>query len=197
MNEFFVFLDFLNIYIDTNYNFSILIFFVFLLFYNTFSIPGNLIFVVSAGYFFGIYIGYIISILSIVLGSLIFFTVSKLFLKKLFTNIYDKYSTKINKYISNSSIEYLILFRMMPGPPLMMQNVCLSILKINFIKFILTSFIGFSPIIFVAVYFGSKIKSFESIKNITMNSILSRDFLIFVGLMIFFLSLRIIFKKKS
>ena len=79
----------------------------------------------------------------------------------------------------------------------MMQNVCLSILKINSIKFILTSFIGFSPIIFVAVYFGSKIKSFESIKNITMNSILSRDFLIFVVLMIFFLSLRIIFKKKS
>ena len=79
----------------------------------------------------------------------------------------------------------------------MMQNVCLSILKINSIKFILTSFIGFSPIIFVAVYFGSKIKSFESIKNITMNSILSRDFLIFVGFMIFFLSLRIIFKKKS
>ena len=197
MTEFYVFLDFLNIYIDTNYNFSILIFFVFLLVYNTFSIPGNLIFVVSAGYFFGIYIGYIISILSIVLGSLIFFTVSKLFLKKLFTNIYDKYSTKINKYISNSSIEYLILFRMMPGPPLMIQNLCLSILNINPIKFILTSFIGFSPIIFVAVYFGSKIKSFESIKNITMNSILSRDFLIFVGLVIFFLSLRIIFKKKS
>jgi uncharacterized membrane protein len=30
-----------------------------------------------------------------------------------------------------------------------------------------------------------------------MNSIFSRDFLIFVGFMIFFLSLRIIFKKKS
>ena len=79
----------------------------------------------------------------------------------------------------------------------MIQNVCLSILKINSIKFILTSFIGFSPIIFIAVYFGSKIKSFESIKNINMNSIISRDFLIFVGLIIFFLSLRIIFKKKS
>ena len=197
MNEFFVFLDFLNNYINVNFNFSIIIFFIFLLVYNTFSIPGNLIFVVSTGYFFGIYIGYIISILSIVLGSLIFFTVSKLFLKKLFTNIYDNYSTKINKYISNSSFEYLILFRMIPGPPLMMQNVCLSILKINSIKFILTSFIGLSPITFVAVYFGSKIKSFESIKNLTMNSILSRDFLIFVGLMIFFLSLRIIFKKKS
>ena len=166
MDLFFVFLDFLNIYIDTNYHFSILIFFVFLLFYNTFSIPGNLIFFIAAGYFFGIYLSFIFSILSIVLGSLIFFTVSKLFLKKLFTNIYDKYSTKINKYISNSSIEYLILFRMMPGPPLMMQNVCLSILKINSIKFILTSFIGFSPIIFVAVYFGSKIKSFDTHKSL-------------------------------
>jgi len=197
MNEFFVFLDFLNIYINANFNLSIIIFFIFLLVYNAFSIPGNLIFFVSAGYFFGIYIGYIISILSIVLGSLIFFTVSKLFLKKLFTNVYDRYSTKINKYISNSSIEYLILFRMVPGPPLIMQNVCLSIVKISSIKFILTSFIGFSPIIFVAVYVGSKIKSLESIKNITMNSILSRDVLIIVGIMIFFLSLRIIFKKKS
>jgi len=197
MNEFFVFLDFLNIYINANFNLSIIIFFIFLLVYNTFSVPGNLIFVASAGYFFGIYIGYIISILSIVLGSLIFFTVSKLFLKKLFTNVYDRYSTKINKYISNSSIEYLILFRMVPGPPLIMQNVCLSIVKISSIKFILTSFIGFSPIIFVAVYVGSKIKSLESIKNITMNSILSRDVLIIVGIMIFFLSLRIIFKKKS
>ena len=76
MNEFFVFLDILNIYIDDNFNFSIIIFFIFLLVYSAFSIPGNLVFVASAGYFFGIYIGYIISILSIVLGSLIFFTVS-------------------------------------------------------------------------------------------------------------------------
>ena len=197
MTEFYVFLDFLNIYIDTNYNFSILIFFVFLLFYNTFSIPGNLIFVVSAGYFFGIYIGYIISILSIVFGSFIFFTVSKLLLKKIFINIYNKYSLKIHRYISNSSIEYLIMFRMIPGPPLMLQNVCLSILKIHSFKFILTSFIGFSPIIFIAVYYGSKIKSYESIKNISMNSIISRDFLIFIALVIFFLSLRIVFKKKN
>jgi len=197
MTEFYVFLDFLNIYIDTNYNFSILIFFVFLLFYNTFSIPGNLIFVVSTGYFFGIYIGYIISILSIVFGSFIFFTASKLLLKKIFINFYNKYSLKINRYISNSSIEYLIMFRMIPGPPLMIQNVCLSILKIHSFKFILTSFIGFSPIIFIAVYYGSKIKSYESIKNITMNSIISRDFLIFIALVIFFLSLRIVFKKKN
>ena len=197
MTEFYVFLEFLNTYINTNFNFSIFIFFIFLLVYNMFSIPGNLIFVASAGYFFGIYIGYIISILSIVFGSFIFFTASKLLLKKIFINFYNKYSLKINRYISNSSIEYLIMFRMIPGPPLMIQNVCLSILKIHSFKFILTSFIGFSPIIFIAVYYGSKIKSYESIKNITMNSIISRDFLIFIALVIFFLSLRIVFKKKN
>ena len=197
MTEFYVFLDFLNTYINANFNFSIIVFFIFLLVYNMFSIPGNLIFVASAGYFFGIYIGYIISILSIVFGSFIFFTASKLLLKKIFINFYNKYSLKINWYISNSSIEYLIMFRMIPGPPLMIQNVCLSILKIHSFKFILTSFIGFSPIIFIAVYYGSKIKSYESIKNITMNSIISRDFLIFIALVILFLSLRIVFKKKN
>ena len=197
MTEFYAFLDFLNTYINTNFNFSIFIFFIFLLVYNMFSIPGNLIFVASAGYFFGIYIGNIISILSIVFGSFIFFTASKLLLKKIFINFYNKYSLKINRYISNSSIEYLIMFRMIPGPPLMIQNVCLSILKIHSFKFILTSFIGFSPIIFIAVYYGSKIKSYESIKNITMNSIISRDVLIFIALVIFFLSLRIVFKKKN
>ena len=197
MTEFYAFLDFLNTYINTNFNFSIFIFFIFLLVYNMFSIPGNLIFVASAGYFFGIYIGYIISILSIVFGSFIFFTASKLLLKKIFINFYNKYSLKINWYISNSSIEYLIMFRMIPGPPLMIQNVCLSILKIHSFKFILTSFIGFSPIILIAVYYGSKIKSYESIKNISMNSIISRDFLIFIALVIFFLSLRIVFKKKN
>ena len=197
MNEFHVFLDFVNTYISTNFHFSIFVFFIFLLVYSTFSIPGNLVFVASAGYFFGIYIGYIISILSIVLGSVIFFTASKLLLKKIFINIYNKYSLKINKYIPNSSIEYLIMFRMIPGTPLMIQNLCLSILRIHFFKFILTSSIGLSPIIFIAVYYGSKIKSYEYISNISMSNIISRDFLIFIVLVIFFLSLRIVFKKKS
>ena len=194
MTEFYVFLGFLNIYIDSNFVLSIIIFSLFLFVFNVFSIPGNLIFVASSGYFFGIYIGYM---LSTVLGSLIFLIVSKLFLKKFFINIYYKYSSKVNKYISKSSIEYLILFRMIPGPPLIIQNLCLSILGINSIKFVLTSIIGFSPIIFIAAFCGSKIKSFESLKNISVNDILSRDFIIFISLIIFLLSLRIIFKKKN
>ena len=131
MSEFYVFLDFLNIYINSNFYSSIIIFFIFVLVYKSFSMPGHLIFDVSAGYFFGIYVGYALSIISTVLGSLIFYTASKLFLKKIFINIYNRYSTKISKYIANSSIEYLILLRMIPGPPLMVQNLCLSILKIN------------------------------------------------------------------
>ena len=50
MTEFFIFIDFLNIYINSNYNLSIFIFFIFLLIYNILSIPGNLIFAASAGF---------------------------------------------------------------------------------------------------------------------------------------------------
>ena len=144
MDFFYIFLDFIKINIENNFIFTFLLFFVFLLFYNAFSIPGNLVFIASSGYFFGIYLGFILSISSLVLGSLFFFIFSKFFLKKIFPNIYLKYSNSVSHYISNSSTEYLIIFRIIPGTPLMIQNLCLSLLDIKKTTFILTSLVGIS-----------------------------------------------------
>ena len=75
MNLFYIFLDFIKLNIENNFILTFLLFFVFLLFYSAFSIPGYLIFIASTGYFFGIYFGFILSILSLVLlvSVLIFF----------------------------------------------------------------------------------------------------------------------------
>tara|TARA_B110000438_G_scaffold285204_1_gene315027 strand:+ start:464 stop:1060 length:597 start_codon:yes stop_codon:yes gene_type:complete len=197
MNEIYSILDFLKIIVEENYYLSIFLFFIFLTVYNALSVPGSIIFMASTGYFLGIYIGFLISLLSIVLGSLIFFLVSKFFLKKIFPKIYFKYSNKITKYISNSSFEYLIIFRMIPGPPLMLQNFCLSVLNINIYKFILSSIIGFSPIVFITTYFGNKLNSVEKLKEIKISQILSLDFLIFLALLFILLLLRIIYKNKK
>ena len=128
MNLFYIFLDFIKLNIENNFILTFLLFFVFLLFYSAFSIPGSLIFIASTGYFFGIYFGFILSILSLVFGSLFFFIFSKFIFKKIFPNIYLKYFNKVNNYISKSTIEYLIIFRMIPGTPLMIQNLLLSFL---------------------------------------------------------------------
>ena len=79
-----------------NYFISILAFFFFLICYSAFSLPGLLIFICMSGYLFGIYYGFIVSILSVTIGSLIFFILSKNFFKYFFIKYYEKYAQNIN-----------------------------------------------------------------------------------------------------
>ena len=128
MEIFLTYLDFINFYVEKYFILSAILFCFFLIIYNSFSLPGNLLFFLSSGFFFNLYIGFLINISSIVIGSFIFFIFSKFFFKNFLSKFYNKYSNKITEIIKNSSYEYLILFRMIPGTPLMAQNICLSIL---------------------------------------------------------------------
>ena len=105
------FLETILLYSQDNYFVSILFFFFFLFFYSAISLPGLIVFISISGYLFGMYYGFVISLLSITFGSLVFFFLSKNFFKYFFIQYYEKYAQNINKYISNSSIEYLIIFR--------------------------------------------------------------------------------------
>ena len=190
------FLEFIKFNVEYNFVLTSILFFIFLLFYNTFSIPGNIIFIAASGYFFGIYLGYLISIFSLVFGSLIFFSFFHFVVKKLFPITIDKYIENLQNYISNSSIEYLILFRMIPGPPLFLQNLLLSFLKISKINFVISSFVGFTPLVFIVVFIGNNLKNIDKIKNISINDIFTFKFLIFIFLLVVFLLIRIFYKKK-
>ena len=196
MDSVFNFLDLIRLQIEYNYFFSIIIFILFLFVYFSFSLPGNILLMVSAGYFFGVYIGYLISIITLVLGSLLFSLFSSFFLKKIFPTLINKYSTKVDQYISKSSIEYLIIFRMIPGPPLMFQNLILSLLKITKIKFIISSFMGFTPLVFVLAFFGHQLNNFNNLKNFNIADVFSIEFILFLLLIIIFLAIRILYKKK-
>ena len=73
MDFFLFFLDIINSYIQNYYYLSLFVFFLFLLIYFSFSLPGGPILLLASGFFFGFLIGFIINIVSIVLGSLVFF----------------------------------------------------------------------------------------------------------------------------
>ena len=191
------FLETILLYSQDNYFVSILFFFFFLFCYSAISLPGLIIFISISGYLFGMYYGFVISILSITFGSLVFFFLSKTFFKYFFIQYYEKYAQNINKYISNSSIEYLIIFRLMPGPPLMLQNIILSLLDIPIYKFLLSSFLGFIPVVFISVFIGNKIMDVQLIKEITSKDIFTWDFILFISLLLLLLILRIKSKKSN
>ena len=191
----FLLLQNILLYSQDNHYISILFFFLFLLFYSIFSFPGILIFSSISGYLFGIYYGFIISILSVSFGSLAFFFLSKIFFKYFFIKYYEKYAQNINKYISNSTLEYLIIFRLVPALPLMAQNIILSLLDITIFKFLLASFIGFTPIQLTAVIIGNKIKNIQLIKEISGQDIFTLDIVLVISVFILLLILRIKLRK--
>ena len=197
MNEIiFDFLVNLNEFVSTYYIYSFCLFFIFSTLYFTFSLPGGIIILLSSGFFFGFIEGFFLNIISICLGSLIFIIFSKTLLRGLFKKYYDKFSDKLSKYIKSSSYEYLILLRLIIGPPLLFQNICISLLNISKTKIFITSFIGFAPTMLLFSYLGSHFSNIIELKSFTIDDIFTSELLIIFGLIILFIFFRIFFKKK-
>ena len=182
-------------FINNNYYYSFLLYFIISICFFTFSLPGGPIMSISSGFFFGFMGGFIINIFSITFGSLIFIILSKTVLSKLFEKYYIKFSDKLTSYVKNSSYEYLILLRLVIGPPLIFQNICISLLNISKTKILISSVIGFTPITLLFSYIGSYASNLIELKSFTFSSIFSSEILFTIGLLIFLIVLRIYFKK--
>ena len=185
----------LNEFINTYYLYSVCIYFTLSIFFFALSLPGGMIVLISSGFFFGIVIGFIINIFAISLGSLIFVIFSRTLFKGLFNKYYEKFSHKLSNFIKDSSYEYLILIRLIIGPPLIFQNICISLLNISKIKILITSLIGFTPTMLLFSYLGSYVSNLIELKTFSFSEIFSLEILIILGLMIILLILRIFFKK--
>tara|TARA_Y100000590_G_C15356714_1_gene877285 strand:+ start:49 stop:651 length:603 start_codon:yes stop_codon:yes gene_type:complete len=196
MDFIYTFLNYIIYSIEINYFQSLIIFTLFLLFYNSLSLPGNALIMISTGYFFGIYIGFLISIFTLVFGSLFFYIFISFILFKFFPKIVTNYSNKVNQYVGSSSFEYIVLFRIIPGTPLIIQNLILSILKVDLFKFLLSTMIGFTPLVFVLVFFGFQLKNIDSLRDFSISDIFSYEFLIFIFFIVFLIFIRILYKKR-
>ena len=196
MNEIiFDFLINLNEFVSTYYIYSFCLFFIFSTLYFTFSLSGGIMILLSSGFFFGFIEGFFLNIISICLGSLIFIIFSKTLLRGLFEKYYVRFSDKLTKYINSSSYEYLILIRLIIGPPLLFQNICISLLNISKIKIFITTLIGFAPTMLLFSYLGSHFSNIIELKSFTILDIFTSEILIIFGLIILFIFFRIFFKK--
>ena len=122
---------------------------------------------------------------------------SKFLFKNLLSTTYDKYSKSLSNFIKSSSFEYLILLRLIIGTPLFIQNICLSILKITKTKFLITSIIGFTPLMCFFSFIGNNIYELYEIKFITFTDILNTEFIVIFIILLSLLLIRIILNKNK
>ncbi len=185
-----------DLLIKNNLELSLILYFLFSFLFFTFSLPGSLIIILASSFFFGFITGFIINITTIVLGSLCFFLFFKNLFKKYFNKQIEKFSDKLNKIIKKSSFEYLVLLRLIFGVPLFVQNLFLSTLNISKTKFIISSFIGFTPYFLLFSFIGHQFSDLIEIKEFQLSNILSFELILIFLLLIIFLLLRIFFKFK-
>ena len=184
----------LNNFIYNNYIISFIIYFVFCIFFFILSLPGGLFILLGSGFFFCFFLCFIINIVSISFGSLIFIKFSNTLFKKLFYKHYTKYSKKLSNYFSSSSYEFLILIRLIIGPPLIFQNLCISLLNISKIKILISTIIGFSPLMLIISYSGNHVSNINKLKNFTLSELISFEILVVLILLIILSLLKIFFK---
>ena len=185
-----------NLLIKNNLELSLILYFLFSFLFFTFSLPGGLIIILASSFFFGFITGFIINITTIVLGSLCFFLFFKNIFKKYFNKQIEKFSDKLNKIIKKSSFEYLVLLRLIFGVPLFVQNLFLSTLNISKTKFIISSFIGFTPYFLLFSFIGNQFSDLIEVKEFQLSNFLSFELILIFLLLIIFLLLRIFFKFK-
>ena len=185
-----------DLLIKNNLELSLILYFLFSFLFFTFSLPGSLIIILASSFFFGFITGFIINITTIVLGSLCFFLFFKNIFKKYFNKQIEKFSDKLNKIIKKSSFEYLVLLRLIFGVPLFVQNLFLSTLNISKTKFIITSFIGFTPYFLLFSFIGNQFSDLIEVKEFQLSNILSFELILIFLILIIFLLLRIFFKFK-
>ena len=185
-----------DLLIKNNLELSLILYFLFSFLFFTFSLPGSLIIILASSFFFGFITGFIINITTIVLGSLCFFLFFKNIFKKYFNKQIEKFSGKLNKIIKKSSFEYLVLLRLIFGVPLFVQNLFLSTLNISKTKFIISSFIGFTPYFLLFSFIGNQFSDLIEVKEFQLSNILSFELILIFLLLIIFLLLRIFFKFK-
>ena len=59
----------------------------------------------------------------------------------------------------------------------------------------IVTFIGFTPVFFISVFIGNKIKNFQLIKGISSQDFFTWDFILTISLLVLILVLRIKLKK--
>ena len=161
-------------------NFSILVFiFMQVLQVVAFFIPGEFI-QIAGGYIFGTFLGGLISLMGITLGSIMVYFISnkygKPFVEKLISKKEVKFFKKILKAGSKRII--VLMFYLIPGIPKDALAYICGVSNISFKDFFVYSTLGRIPGIFISSYFGQKIYSRDVTSLITIGVTMSILFIL-------------------
>tara|TARA_B100001057_G_scaffold478358_1_gene548700 strand:+ start:146 stop:769 length:624 start_codon:yes stop_codon:yes gene_type:complete len=185
--------------ISQNFYLNLLIFFLFSLIWVSLLGFGSPLLIIS-GILFGKWIGSIISVLAISVGTLALYSMANFFFKDLVKNFLDERFSKYFNLFKKNEFYYFLIFRLTGGLgiPFGLQNLLPVLFDIKKTNYFFASLLGFVPTFFIMNTIGSGlneyIKQAESFSII--NLISNKEIYLPITLFIVIIIISAIVKKR-
>ena len=187
------------IFIGGNFYFNLLIFFIFSVLWVVllgFGLP----ILITAGVLFGKWIGTLVAVTSLSLGSLLLYTIANFFFLDLVNKLLEKKFSNYIELFKKNEFFYFFIFRASGGLglPFALQNVLPIIFNIKKINYFFASFLGFIPGMFITVSVGAGLNKFikESDNFSFLNLITNKEIYLPIVIFIIFIIVSGVVKKQ-
>ena len=154
---------------------------------------------VFSGFVFGKWWGILIVLTSTTIGASLLYLLASLFFKDIIQNKFAPRFSKLKKFFNQNELIYFMFFRFIGGggTPYPIQNILPTLFNMSFKNYVIATFLGSMPSMFVTVSIGSGIETIidQNEKLSVMSVIFSPD--IYIPIVGFFILLFIGFAIKK
>ena len=154
---------------------------------------------VFSGFVFGKWWGILIVLTSTTMGASLLYLLASLFFKDIIENNFAPKFSKLKKFFNQNELVYFMFFRFIGcgGTPYPIQNILPTLFNMSFKNYVIATFLGSMPSMFVTVSIGSGIEKVID-QNVTLgvtDVIFSPE--IYIPIVCFFILLLIGFVIKN
>ena len=110
------------------------------------------------GFIFGKWVGTLLVVFSLSIGSTILYIVANYFLKDLIKEIFYSRFRNLNKKFKQNEFSFFLIYRFVGGIPFFLSNVLPTLFNVKLRNFFFGSLIGMTPQMFVGTSLGSGIE---------------------------------------
>ena len=153
-------------FIENNYIFSVLIFFISCTVFINSPIPFAAVIKLLGGFFFGLYLGAFYNITATTIACLIGFGISRYAFKDTFEKLYYKRLIGIENEIEKNGFYYFLSLRLVLVVPYFLINILGGISRIPFKKYLFSTTVGVIPASFIYANGGSKLERINSVSEL-------------------------------
>ena len=125
--------------------------------------------VLASGFLFGSYIGTIVVVIALSFGATLIYILANFFFKDLIREKFLNRFKNLEKRFKEKELTYMIIYRMIGGVPLQIQNLIPCMFSVSVKNFFFGSIIGMIPQAFIFTSLGSGLEG-QIGKNIEMPS---------------------------